>query len=90
MKELIIDGKNIHNKEIFYMYIRRQLDSCEYYGDNLDALWDVLSTYDKHITIRFINKELLIENLADYGQSIINVFQDGAEENHNISLEISD
>lgn len=88
MIETTLDGKKMSSKEVSHLYIKEQLNIPWYYGNNLDALWDVLSTYDKSIKIYFINAEKLIGNLGDYGKSIISVFQDAEKENHNISFEI--
>ena len=60
----------------------------EYYGNNLDALWDVLMSYSSKIEIRLINKESLIANLEDYGYALIDVFEDASKENKNVIFEI--
>ena len=90
MLEVTIDGKDMNSKETFHLCIKQQLNTSEYHGNNLDALWDVLSTYSESIKINFINTDNLKSNLGDYGESIINVFQDAEKENDNISLEIID
>ena len=90
MNKVILDGKYMKNKKLVHLYIRFQLESNQYFGSNLDALWDVLSTYSEPIKIGLINKDKLIENMGDYGESIIKVFQDAEEENRNIQFEILD
>ena len=90
MNKVILDGKYMKNKKLVHLYIKFQLESNQYFGSNLDALWDVLSTYSEPIKIGLINKDKLIENMGDYGESIIKVFQDAEEENRNIEFEISD
>lgn len=88
MIDIILDGKNMGSKEMAHLYMKWKLKSSEYHGKNLDALWDVLSTYDKSIKISLINKENLIEDLGDYGESIIETFQDAQKENDNINFEV--
>ena len=85
---VMLDGKKMINKISTHKYIRRILKTPEYYGENLDALWDVLGTCDRKIEINLINTEDLIENLGDYGESLINVFQDAENENENIILKL--
>lgn len=82
------NGKRMIDKEKAHRYIKSKLNTTEYHGENLDALWDVLSTIDTSIKIIFINTDNLIDNLGDYGESIINVFQDAEKENDNIVLKL--
>lgn len=84
-----LNGKNMTSKQTAHEYIKGKLKLREYYGENLDALWDVLSTYDRPIEIRIVNTKDLIEGLGDYGESIIEVFRDSERENKNIKFEIS-
>lgn len=88
MIKITLNGKKMDTKEKAHLYIKRKLNTPEYYGKNLDALWDVLSSYNEPIIISLKNKDKLIENLGDYGESIIGVFQDAEKENDNISFEI--
>lgn len=76
------------NKRLTHQYIKDKLGNREYHGNNLDALWDVLSTYSQPIKIRLINEDMLVENLGEYGLSLISVFEDARNENSNIEFEI--
>ncbi len=76
------------NKRLTHLYIKNKLESKEYHGNNLDALWDILSTYSQPMRIRLINYDMLVENLGDYGLSLISVFEEVREENPNIEFEI--
>lgn len=42
MRELTLDGSRIHSREDFYHSLGEQLELPDYFGDNLDALHDVL------------------------------------------------
>lgn len=88
MIQIELNGKNMKTREETHKYLKEKLNLPEYYGENLDALWDILSTYSKPIKISFINKDELIKNLEDYGYALISVFQDVEEENTNIKFEI--
>lgn len=89
MMEVTIDGEKMTSKKQAHRYIKYKLNSGEYHGKNLDALWDVISTYDTSIKIKLINIDKLIENLEDYGENIIKVFLDAERENNNINLVIN-
>lgn len=86
MKEIIINGKNIIDRASFHRYMKEGLNLGDYYGENLDALWDILSPYSEQVLIRIINQNLLEENLGQYGKSIVDLFLDLEEENYNIVL----
>ena len=56
MKKIKIDFKEINNDKEFYEIVREKLDLPEYFGDNLDALWDSITGYiELPIKIRFLN-----------------------------------
>lgn len=84
MKRVILDGKLMTNKIETHKYLKSQLSICGYCGNNLDALWDVLSIYDKSISIELINCSILVKNLGGYGEALIKTFEDAAMENTNI------
>ncbi|EKY3120947.1 barstar family protein, partial [Cronobacter turicensis] len=44
MTEIILDGKKIENESEFHSVMSDLLNFGPYYGRNLDALWDRLST----------------------------------------------
>ncbi|NLI89057.1 MAG: barstar family protein [Epulopiscium sp.] len=84
MTEVILDGQEMVNREATHKYIKDKLSLPSYYGENLDALWDMIVTYDRDIQIRLINKEALAENLGQYGKDIIGIFMEASRENNNI------
>lgn len=88
MKEIRIFGYRMKDREKTHAYLKKKLSLPYYYGDNLDALWDCLSTdfSPKKIIIYKSNK--IIEYLGDYGKSLINLFQDISEKNKFIKVEV--
>ena len=80
MRKIILDGNYMNTKE----YLRRKLQICAYYGNNLDALWDALSVHSEALLIEFINKNKLIESLGDYGRDLIDLFKEIEDENSNV------
>ncbi|ACZ08421.1 Ribonuclease inhibitor [Sebaldella termitidis] len=57
MNNIVIDFKNINSRKDFYLQLRKKCELPEYFGDNLDALWDVLTSgeLDFPLTISFTN-----------------------------------
>jgi ribonuclease inhibitor len=88
MKEILLDGDKMVDKASAHAYLKQQLELPDYYGENLDALWDCLSTDFSSKKIIICKPKAIIEHLGDYGESIINVFEQAAEENENIKVHI--
>lgn len=88
MNSILLNGQKMTNKVKAHRYLKRKLKFSDYYGENLDALWDELSTITEPIDIKFINEDIIIENLGTYGEEIIRTFVDAMEENKNIGFEV--
>ena len=86
MIEVKLNGSKMLDKATTHAYLKRKLSLPEYYGNNLDALWDCLSTDTLEKKIIIVNKEMIIENLGLYGESLIELFIDVAEENNCIEV----
>lgn len=68
-----------------HKYIKEMLKLPSYYGENLDALWDILSTKRRLISVFLLHEESLYENLGEYGCRLAQVFRDAAK-NGNIQF----
>lgn len=56
MKEIYVDFVNIGDYEDFYEQLKSKLELPEYFGDNLDALSDVISgELEMPLHIEFVN-----------------------------------
>lgn len=88
MKITILNGKRMTSKKATHEYIKRKLEFPDYYGENLDALWDILTTISEPLVIVLLNSELIYSNLEEYGRSLVSVFTEAMEENPNIELRI--
>ena len=86
MEEIFLDGYKMISKSETHKYIKKMLNFPDYYGENLDALWDILSTKSKIISIFLLHEEKIYENLGDYGKQLIDVFQEAANSNTNIKF----
>jgi len=88
MREIRLNGDKMINKTSAHDYLKEKLSLPDYYGNNLDALWDCLSTDFSPKIIIIQNPEILIENLSSYGKLIIKLFKEVAQENKYIELNI--
>lgn len=90
MRKIILDGKKMLDREISHRYLKEAFNFPYYYGENLDALWDMLNSISSPMDIEFINKYDLVENLGTYANTMIKVFEDAEKENSNIKLWVYD
>lgn len=58
MRTVIIDGGSIKSTNDFHKSIKRLLNFPEYYGENLDALWDCLTDIEMPLTIIWKDHEI--------------------------------
>lgn len=75
MKTIIIDGKSINNKESFHKHLKLQMGLPEYYGNNLDALWDCLTgEIELPLEIIWKNFDSSKTALGDYADKTADIF----------------
>jgi ribonuclease inhibitor len=86
---LNLDGNVLKSKEELHSTISWQLELPDYYGHNLDALWDMLSTWSKPLSIEVTHAEQFIANLGDYADALFGLLHDAADENKEVILNIS-
>ncbi|MDM8533983.1 barstar family protein [Clostridiaceae bacterium HSG29] len=88
MKYVILDGTKMINIEKSHKYLKETLLLSDYYGENLDALWDELSTMGEAIYIELINVSELHNNLKTYAKSLIELFNEVSIDNKLIDFNI--
>ncbi len=86
--QVIIDGRNITDKQALHAYLKEQCQFPDYYGNNLDALYDILTERSEPLEIKVEYAEELKEILCGYGEAFIETLQDAAVENERIKVEI--
>ena len=79
--EIVLDEKRFRGRSRAHAYLKEKLNFPDYYGKNLDALYDCLGEIMEETVIvvpRIIRNN---EYLGDYGQTMLQVVRDAAEEN---------
>lgn len=81
MTTISLDFSNIHSLDEFYQQLAHQFTLPDYFGYNLDALWDVITEV---VTSRELPLPLKIEfkNLPDTAMflALIKLFDDAVDE----------
>ena len=80
MKELLLSGKEIADRAALHRTIRAQLELPEWYGDNLDALHDVLTERREPLRVTIEEAEKLREALGRGYGALLRVLRDSGAE----------
>lgn len=80
MKKITLDFENISNKEEMHKYLAEKFEFPDYYGGNLDALFECLTDIAEPTAVNIINA------INDYDEQIINVITSAEEENDNLAV----
>lgn len=85
---VLINGKEIKNRDQLHALIARDLKFPTYYGKTLDSLYDVLSTdFSSEAIIKFKHLNILKAKLgSDYVESLVQSIMDAAEDNNRVIL----
>jgi ribonuclease inhibitor len=87
--EVLIDGKKILTVEQLHHALKESLQLPEYYGENLNALWDCLTAWVEFpLKIRWENFEKSREFLGDFADDLLELFQEAEEELDGFTIEI--
>ena len=79
MEKIILDGAKMTDRAAAHEYMAEMMAFPEWYGNNLDALWDMLSEGAER-EIEFVNSAAMLNSLAAYGCRLLQCFFDAAAE----------
>lgn len=86
MEIIRLDGVKMTDRKATHAYLKRELHFPEYYGNNLDALWDCLTTDFSEKMIILNDPQTVKNQLGDYGYSLVGLFKEVAAVNSAIRL----
>lgn len=83
MRYYHLDGRRMTGKEAAHRYLARKLGFPAHYGHNLDALndclWD-MPELNADAAIILHRPDALLRRLGDYGETLLTVLSDNAEQ----------
>ena len=85
MKNVILDAKKMAEKEKMHEYFANKFDLPEYYGRNLDALFDCLCEINEPTLIKLKNEKFLDDSAKE---SLTRLFRDVCNENEMVKFEL--
>ena len=88
MEKIILPLNELHSPAELQAYLKEVLELPDYYGENLDALYDVLT--ERSEPLEFMVSEDIQEEeyLGDYGTRLLCLLQDVAAVNTAFQLTI--
>ncbi len=86
MKTICIDGCQVTSRSQAHAYLKTQLQLPDYYGRNLDALYDCLLDIGEQTQLTILHWDVCTTVLGEYAQRLLNVMVQATEENSVLSI----
>ncbi|MBQ8918946.1 MAG: barstar family protein [Acidaminococcaceae bacterium] len=86
--EIVLDARRFKGRTRAHAYLKEALGLPDYYGKNLDALYDCLGDIAEETVIVVPDVIQKKEYLGDYGRTMLRVFKDAAAENPALQIKI--
>ncbi len=75
----LIDGTRMTSRAAAHDELARALELPEYYGRNLDALWDLTSTIKAETVL--LHADAMLNAMGAYGERLLQTLTGAAEKN---------
>ena len=82
MEEIIIQCEKIDCPRAFHRLLAEKLSFPEWYGANLDALYDCLTVISRPVRLRLVG----FDRLASYSRGFRRVLEEASEDNPNLRV----
>lgn len=86
MKIVELDGRKMDSIQNTHTYLKESMELPEYYGENLDAMYDVLSDISENTFVFVLNSQQMRKSLGDYSARMEQVWEDLAQSNKHLSF----
>lgn len=86
MKKITIDCKPLSTPAAVHQALAQALSFPDYYGHNLDALYDCLTDISKQTELTLTNFHALHYAVGDWCGKLLYVFREACEENPHLTV----
>lgn len=86
MAEIVLDGRELPSMEAVHDRFAQALVLPEWYGRNLDALFDCLTDLREPVTVRLLSREVLEDRLGRRGRALVRLLRRAAAENPRVTV----
>lgn len=83
-----LDGSLMTDRSAAHDHLQERLSLPEYYGRNLDALFDLLTSLPEATEIDLLEKDTMLKQLGAYGAALLVTLQQAEEAAPNLTLNI--
>lgn len=87
MRTVVLDCAQMTSREAAHDYLARELSFPDWYGRNLDALYDLLTGYVGPIRLELVHLPAL-DALGGYGRALLGTMEEAAGETPGLELVI--
>jgi len=87
--EVELDGAMMQTVRETHRYLKEKLNLSPQYGENLDALWDELSSRKYPISIKIVNLDEMVKLLGAYSERLIEVFTEVGMYNKGVIIDFN-
>lgn len=84
MREVELNGKRMASEASAQEYLFDMFEFPEYYGADLEAIYDALADITEETRVSIINRDYM--ETSSFGSRLIWVFEDAASDNDNLTL----
>ena len=87
--KILLNGTSMTDRSTLHDQLAKQFQFPDYYGRNLDALYDLLTALPEPVDLTVVNPDQIPENLGKYGKSFLKTLEDASKVNKKLNLLIS-
>ena len=83
---VILDGQKMLNRRAVHDHLAEQLHLPDYYGRNLDALYDLLTERNAPLRLVVQHRDVLLAWLGEYGTALCQTLEDADRVNPGLQV----
>jgi ribonuclease inhibitor len=86
---VFLSGADMIDHQALHQQLKKRLLLPDYYGENLDALWDCLHYLELPLTVKWSDFAAAKQYLGEYADKILLTFQEAQQELPGFILEVA-